>query len=101
MQSVRMKYPDVAAADDYIHVVWQNGLPGSANYTCSWARRENKVGGKWLPVVNIKQNRNMSRSSHTPMVSLDEKQTPISFTWTTATARAGKSCTAIGPAQYE
>lgn len=76
MQSVRMKYPDVQAGDDYVHVVWQNGLPGSANYTCSWARRENKVNGKWLPIVDIKQNRNMSRSSHTPMVSLDEKQNP-------------------------
>ena len=73
---VRMKFPDIAVTDDYIHVVWQHGLAGSDSYTNMWAKRENKVGGKWLPMVDLKQGRNYPRSSHTPLVTLDDKENP-------------------------
>ncbi|MEI7638857.1 MAG: PKD domain-containing protein, partial [Syntrophus sp. (in: bacteria)] len=74
--SVRMKFPDIAVTDDYIHVVWQHGLSGSDSYTNMWARRENKVSGNWLPMVDLKQGKNYPRSSHTPIIALDDKDNP-------------------------
>ncbi len=73
---VRMKYPEVAAGDDFIHVVWQHGIKGSANYTCMWARRENKPDGKWQPMIDLKKGQHYVHSSHVPLVALDDKQDP-------------------------
>ncbi len=73
----RMKFPDLAVADDYVHVVWQHSLgAGAEAYTSMWCRRENKLNGKWLKQVDIKQGRNKAQSSHNPIMSIDNANTP-------------------------
>ncbi len=70
----KYKFPDVAVDDDYVHVTWQAGLGVNnpdGGYTVYWGRRENKVDGKWLKEIDIKEGANWGNSAHWPLVTRD------------------------------
>ncbi len=67
----RSKLPDVAADDNYIHVVWQAKISGADGYTIKYARKANMRNGKWSSPVDVKNGQNAANSAHAPRITLD------------------------------
>ena len=72
----RHKFPDVAADDSTIHVIWQAKLNGMDGYTIKYVKKTNARNGKWHTPIDVKNNENINNSAHLPRITLDSNLTP-------------------------
>jgi len=66
----RSKHPDIGVDDNIIHVIWQYNLEG--RYTVQYAKKENKLDGKWIFSGSVVAKQNCGR----PRFHVDEKGFP-------------------------